>query len=287
MYIYGRIMTQNANPLSQYFRQPAIYVRLPSGGRFWPQDAVNMPANGELAVYPMTAVDEITSRTPDALFNGSAVVRIIESCVPDIKDAWSMPNVDIDTLLVSTRIATYGHEMEITTQCTECNTDQDYGLDLRTVLENISTPDYSKPLTLGDLQIYFKPISYRELNENSQVQFQDQKLIQVLQDTEMDEAVKLNEIGKAMVKITELTVNSIAQSIATIRTPSAQVHEPEHIREFIMNCDKSVFNAVRDHAISIKQSAEVKPLKMKCSHCSADYTQPFTLDMSNFFAVGS
>lgn len=280
-------MTQNANPLSQYFRQPAIYVRLPSGGRFWPQDAVNMPANGELAVYPMTAVDEITSRTPDALFNGSAVVRIIESCVPDIKDAWSMPNVDIDTLLVSTRIATYGHEMEITTQCTECNTDQDYGLDLRTVLENISTPDYSKPLTLGDLQIYFKPISYRELNENSQVQFQDQKLIQVLQDTEMDEAVKLNEIGKAMVKITELTVNSIAQSIATIRTPSAQVHEPEHIREFIMNCDKSVFNAVRDHAISIKQSAEVKPLKMKCSHCSADYTQPFTLDMSNFFAVGS
>lgn len=280
-------MTQNANPLSQYFRQPAIYVRLPSGGRFWPQDAVNMPANGELAVYPMTAVDEITSRTPDALFNGSAVVRIIESCVPDIKDAWSMPNVDIDTLLVSTRIATYGHEMEITTQCTECNTDQDYGLDLRTVLENISTPDYSKPLTLGDLQIYFKPISYRELNENSQVQFQDQKLIQVLQDTEMDEAVKLNEIGKAMVKITELTVNSIAQSIATIRTPSAQVHEPEHIREFIMNCDKSVFNAVRDHAISIKQSAEVKPLKMKCSNCSADYTQPFTLDMSNFFAVGS
>jgi len=280
-------MSQNTNPLTQYFRQPAIYVRLPSQGRFWPPDSIDMPANGELPVFPMTAVDEITSRTPDALFNGSAVVRIIQSCVPNIKNAWSMPNVDIDTLLVSTRIATYGHEMEITSKCSECDADQDYALDLRTVLENISTPDYSKPLNSGDLQIYFKPISYQELNENSQIQFQDQKLIQVLQDTEMDETAKLNEIGKAMVKITELTVNSIAQSIAAIRTPAAQVHEAEHIKEFLMNCDKSVFNAIRDHAIGIKQSSEIKPLRMKCSSCSADYTQPFTLDMSNFFAVGS
>ena len=61
------------NPLTQYFRQPAIYVKLPSNGQHYPEAALNMPANNELPVYPMTAIDEITYRTPDALFNGNAV----------------------------------------------------------------------------------------------------------------------------------------------------------------------------------------------------------------------
>ena len=73
------------NPLKQFFRQPAIYVRLPSQGKFYPPGVLEMPATGELPVYPMTAIDEITYRTPDALFNGQATVNVLQSCVPDIK----------------------------------------------------------------------------------------------------------------------------------------------------------------------------------------------------------
>ena len=47
-----------SNPLKQYFRQPSVYVRLPSQGKFWPKDSLNMPANGELPVLPMTTMDE-------------------------------------------------------------------------------------------------------------------------------------------------------------------------------------------------------------------------------------
>lgn len=72
-------MSQFANPLKQFFRQPAIYLRLPSNGDFWPDGAVDVPHNRELPVYPMTALDEITYRTPDALFNGQAVVTVIQS----------------------------------------------------------------------------------------------------------------------------------------------------------------------------------------------------------------
>ena len=63
-------MTQSANPLKQYFRQPAIYLRLPTGGKYWPPGSIELTHNGEFSVYPMTAIDEITYRTPDALFNG-------------------------------------------------------------------------------------------------------------------------------------------------------------------------------------------------------------------------
>ena len=114
-------MSQNANPLKQYFRQPAVYLRLPSDGQFWPQGSLEMPANKELPVLPMTAIDEITYRTPDALFNGQAVVNVIQSCVPNIRDAWSAPGADINSILIAIRMASFGHEMELNSTCPACN----------------------------------------------------------------------------------------------------------------------------------------------------------------------
>ena len=94
-------MTQTANPLKQFFRQPSIYLRLPSLGQYWDQSAIDMPPNKELPVYPMTAIDEITYRTPDALFNGQAVINVIQSCIPAIRDAWSTPGSDLNSILVA------------------------------------------------------------------------------------------------------------------------------------------------------------------------------------------
>lgn len=90
----------NNNPLKQYFRRPAIYLKLPSEGKYYPIDAIDLPDNKELPVYPMTAIDEITSKTPDALYSGVAISEIIKSCVPNIKDPWSIPTIDLDAILI-------------------------------------------------------------------------------------------------------------------------------------------------------------------------------------------
>ena len=46
-----------ANPLKKYFRQPKLYINLPSKGKFYPAGSLNMPETGELPVFPMTAKD--------------------------------------------------------------------------------------------------------------------------------------------------------------------------------------------------------------------------------------
>ena len=94
-------MTQNPNPLQAWFRRAAIYMRLPSQGQYWPEGSLDMPTNGEFPVLPMTALDEITYRTPDALFNGQAVVDVVQSCLPNIRDAWLMPSTDLISVLIS------------------------------------------------------------------------------------------------------------------------------------------------------------------------------------------
>ena len=52
-------MSNTPNPLSGYFRSPKLYVKLPTGGKFYTKDVVEYPDAGELPVFPMTAKDEI------------------------------------------------------------------------------------------------------------------------------------------------------------------------------------------------------------------------------------
>lgn len=275
------------NPLSQYFRQPAIYIRLPSQGRFYPDGALVTTENNEYPVLPMTTIDEITYRTPDALFNGSAVVSVIQSCVPNIKNAWHVPSIDIDTILVAIRIATYGHSMDITTQCPKCENETDYGVDLRGVMERIAAPDFTSPLIIGDLKVYFRTIDYKQINENSMRQFEDQKMMQMLQDADITDENKLKQLGDVLKKITEFTNQALAQSIDMVETPQARVDNPSHILEWLGNCDRNTFIKVRDKIIDFKSRSELQPLRIKCTACSNEYDQMFTLDMTSFFEAAS
>jgi hypothetical protein len=280
-------MTQNSNPLTKYFRQPAIHLRLPSGGKFYPQNGIDLPPNGEMPIFPMTAVDEITNRTPDALFNGSATPNIIGSCVPGIKDPWSVTAVDLGALLCAIRLASYGHEMSISTTCPKCNHVHDITVDLRTVLDQIQMPDYNLPLVLGDLNFWFAPLTYRQLNEISRIQYEDSKLTQILNNLDTTEEDKMKALGDAFRRITALTISSISQSIATVKTADAMVTDRAQIEEFLVNAPKQLFEAVRDRVQELRQQTDLKPIGMTCDECKHEYKQDFTLDMSNFFGTAS
>ena len=109
------------NPLSGFFRQPKIYVRLPSKGKFYPDGSLDASADGQYPVYAMTAKDELMFKTPDALLSGQSTVELIKSCIPAILDPWSMPSIDLDFALIAIRIATYGDKMEVGCNCPHCN----------------------------------------------------------------------------------------------------------------------------------------------------------------------
>ena len=275
------------NPLKQYFRQPAIYVRLPSQGKNYPPGAIELTPTGEFPVYPMTAIDEITYRTPDALYNGQATVNVIQSCVPNIKDAWSVPSTDIDTLLIAIRIATYGHDMEFGTACPACKHQTEQALDLRTVLDMMRPADYSETIKSSDMEIHFKPLNYKNMNDNNQLQYENQKLLEMLPNSEIDDAEKLTALSTALKKITDITVNALSQSVAAIKTPQALVTEPEYIVEFLKNCDRDLFNRIRDTIIDLKSKSEMPPVKLTCSECKHNYEQTVTLDMTSFFGSAS
>lgn len=280
-------MTQNSNPLKQYFRQPAVYLHLPSEGKFWAPGSINMPPNHELPVLPMTAIDEITYRTPDALFNGTAVVNVIQSCIPDIKDAWSAPGTDLNSILVAIRIASFGHEMEISSECPECKNSDEYSIDLRVVLEGLQMPDYTTPIVEGDLEISLRPMSYRDQNDVNLKQFEQQRILQTLPGSDIAEDKKLEMLNQALQNITGLTISALKWNIASIRTPQVLVTDPDHIEEFLKNTDGKLFVKIRDLIIEKRNASEFKPVGIKCAACGHEYKQTVTLDQTSFFEQAS
>ena len=126
----GNMTNIEPNPLMKHIRQPKIYIKLPSGGKYWPDGAVEIPETGELPVLPMTARDEITFKTPDALINGQATVDVIQSCIPSIKNAWEIPSIDLDVILIAIRRASYGDTLEMSHKIPGTDIQKDYGLDL-------------------------------------------------------------------------------------------------------------------------------------------------------------
>lgn len=275
------------NPLTQYFRQPAIYLRLPSLGKFYPPGTLEITPTGEFPVYPMTAIDEITYRTPDALFNGQAVVDVIQSCVPAIKNAWYVPSIDVDSILVAIRIASYGHDMDFDSKCPACGEQSERRLDLRTALDALKAPDYNKSIAEGEVEIFFKPMTYKNLTDNNKSQYEEQRILQQLPSSDDPSQAATINYTDIIKKITDISVRAISASIAFVKVPSGQVDDPEFILEFLKNCDRKLFIRVRDYIIENKQKAELQPLKLVCDKCSHEYEQAVTLDMSNFFGDAS
>ena len=270
------------NPLRQYFRRPAVFFSLPSKGKGYSPDIVEMTETGELPVYPMTAIDEITVRTPDALYNGSAVADLIKSCVPNIKDPWKLNSTDLDAVLIAIRAAGGQENLEIGTVCPKCSNEATYNINLVAILSQLKQADYDSVLSVNDLKIKFRPLSYKEMNQAALDQFAIQKRYSVLQTMEdADEKAKMTQ--EAIRAITEATMKIIANTIEYIDTPTSRVEEIEYIDDFLHNCDGSIYIAIRDHNAELKNSTELKPLDIKCDNCSNEYQQPYTLIASDFF----
>jgi len=271
------------NPLRQFFRRPAVHITLPSGGDSYTPEDIEWPAESkELPVYPMTAIDEITTKTPDALFNGSAIVEIIKSCVPAIKNPWALLSTDLDTVLISIKAAGGQETIDVESKCSKCETEATYGINLQILLQSLQAGDYHLPMKLQDLEIYFAPLNYKGMNDAALAQFDIQAKYKNLVDMQ-DEQERIKESQNALVDITKLTMDILSRTITKVVTPEGEVTEQEHIHDFLKNADTKTYESIRDHNANLREKSTIKPLTITCAECEHVYEQPFTLNASDFF----
>ena len=280
-------MMNSSNPLAKHFRQPQIHIKLPSGGQWWPEGSLTMPATKELPVYAMTAKDELTLQTPDALLNGQSTVDVIQSCVPNIKNAWAMPAADLDAVLIAIRQATYGSKMDFVSVCPHCNTKNEHSIDLGILSAQIQCPDFNTSVLVDDLELFLKPQNYKEFNRASIENFEQQRILAVVSDETMSEEEKIVRFNQLFKKLLDLTIEQITKSIAAIKTDDGIVVEDRaQIDEFFQNCNKIVWDAVKRRIEEIGNQSPLKKVDVNCDQdeCGKAYTTPLVFEQSSFFA---
>lgn len=275
------------NPLAAWFRQPKIYVRLPSRGKFYPQNALDRSANEEYPVYAMTAKDELMFKTPDALLTGQSTVEVIKSCVPAILDPWAMPSIDLDFLLIAIRIATYGEKMEVGSHCPYCDAENSYDMDLNAWMALFAQFEYREMVDVDPLVVHIRPYSYKEITQTSIKTMEQQRIINIVNDENMSDEQKIETFGKSFVKLTEMTVDVIAECISKIDTPNGTTSDKAQIKDFINNCSKDVFDKISKHITNIREQIELKAQHVQCQECHKEFDLPVTMDQANFFGVKS
>ena len=104
---------------------PGKRFRLPSRGRFYTNgELVDGVVDGEIEVFSMSAVDEIALRSPEFLYSGEAITRVIRRCIPEVLQPLELLSKDVDFLLACLRVVSYGGVYQISAKCELCEEKQ-------------------------------------------------------------------------------------------------------------------------------------------------------------------
>ena len=287
----GQTTGQNTNnPLQKYFRQPKLHVRLPSGGKYYPPGTLDLPESGEVAIYPLTAKDELLLKTPDSLMNGTATADVIKSCVPQIKQPWYMPSLDVDALIIAIRIATYGEKLTITVKVPNVGNEKDFEIDLNTVIAPLMSATFADTIKMDNMTITLRPLMYTEITKDSLRSFEEQRVYNLVNDETVSNEEKMARFREAFNRLTDLTVETVAKSIAKIELMDGQVvSDPKHILEFMQNTSKEFYTTILDHITEQRDKFAVKPFIANTTKEEQEkgapetFEVPITFDQSNFF----
>jgi hypothetical protein len=282
---------QNTNPLSRYFRQPQLYISLPSAGRFYDDTVITKTANGEHAVLPMTSMDEMAFKIPDALMSGQSSVDVIRSCVPDIKDPWKLVNYDLDTVLIAIRIASYGETLDVTAGVPGTNEQASHSVSLPQMLDQIRRHVITNECVLTDgLKIKVKPLTYKQVTEAQLKTFEQQRIYSQINQSDMSAEEKTKRFSDSFKQLNMLNTNLLISNIDEITLPSGEaVSNADHIKDFIANADAKIIKDLENKLIDIRQQGSIKPFRVDATEeqikegAPTSYEVPITFDNANFF----
>tara|TARA_E500000178_G_scaffold114595_2_gene114645 strand:+ start:4571 stop:5407 length:837 start_codon:yes stop_codon:yes gene_type:complete len=274
--------------LSKYKRQPKLMIDLPSLGRYYPDGVLQDGQATQLPVFGMTAADEITVKTPDALFSGAATAQIISSCIPNILDPWQMPTIDIDYCLTAIRIATYGSTIPMTVKCPLCTTEQELDLNCSNLLETQGAKEFDDTLKIEDLVFKLHPITYKTQTDlNIQLYTIQRQLSEI--PTEWTEEQKNETIKKLLLDAGNVNIKVMMSYIQSISDPENEERDRAEIAEFINQSDSLFFNKLKSHVEKTKKYWEHNKIDVTCSNqeCKHEFKTDANLDYSSFFAPAS
>jgi len=276
---------ESTNPLKQYFRSNKLYMPLPSGKDYYAPGIIELLDSGEIGIMPMTGKDELTLKNPDALLNGDALIQVINSCVPCIKNVKSLLANDIEAIITGIRCATYHDGLETQIHCPECGHESSYDMDLNYAIDNMTflEPEYVVNLESG-LSVFVKPYSYPDLLKGLHSQFEQSKITRSIENRSSTDEEKMRVFSQVFKNVAKLTVELITSSIIKIVDESngVNVSDPATISEFLQNIDRGSMLLIEDQIKEINTVGIKRTFTTICEKCNHTWENKVDFNPVNF-----
>jgi len=169
---------------------PGETVRLPSLGKFYKNNELSEDSiDGEIILKPMTMTDEIMMKSPDMLFQGTAIEHVLHRCSPNINSPLDLLSSDVDYILTQLRRISYGSSIDIPFVCEKCEHKQEVVIPLDYFLsasKEIDERDFDSKFSLttisDNMLVKLKPITFRDYIKMQQVNLEALGEPQALED---------------------------------------------------------------------------------------------------------
>lgn len=282
------------NPLNRYFRRAALWVRLPTNGRWYRNGEITLNEHNEVRICGLSAIDDIMLNTPDALFNGHALESVIKSCVPDVNDVRSLMQPDLDAIFLGIKSATNNGKFDVDRRCPKCQHENTFEMQCVHLLDRMSyVEDADTVLRVNeDLTVHLRPYDYTMRGMVIHKQLEEQRLITEVDKggEEIDEFQRADMMARSIERITRLTFEMVSRTITSIVIrdhrdgTGTTVTNGEHINEWLVSVDKNTADAIVEAVNRLNNIGPPKEIGIACQSCNHEWLEPINFDPALFFA---
>jgi len=255
----------NTNPLLARIRIPGATYRLPSGGIFYHNgELAPTVTNGEIHVFPMTAIDEIVIRSPDRILDGLGIKEVFQRCIPDVLKPEQLFAKDIDYLMIALRQVSYGNTIDITYKHDCVNgKNNTYTINVEPFLAATKAID---PTTIN--QLYTVTLPNHQIVKLTPMRFQD--IINVMQSSKYDNDTNGYEFR-------------IFDSLVTVIDAVDEITDKSMISEWVRTIPREYFKSIAD---AIDKNSDWGPKttsSLACKDCNHHIQLELPLNPIVFF----
>jgi hypothetical protein len=241
---------------------------------------------GEVPVFPMRSADELLLKSADALMNGYAMEKLLESCVPAIEFPRLISSPDIDALMLAIRAATYGEIIDLSVECPSCKETNEVKRNLSYLISTMTFVDPENPVRLTDeIILYVKPYNMANAVALGIMSFEETRALQAVEMASQED--RSTQMNSSMQRLADLTTSIMADCVIKVVVPNDEVSDKEMILQFVQNVSKEWTDRIQAKLDEINKKGIEKGFDITCASCGHEWKSLIEFDPTTFFDSSS
>ena len=292
-----------SNPLLDDIRTtsviPTVEIALPTKGHFYaPGEVLDEGVDpDEVTILPISILDESTFADPMMMISGHAISKMIRRVCPQVISPGDLSELDVQAILIASRIASYGPTMRLTAECPteKCDHKNTIEINLNEHIQRFS-PYTAEELLLFQVdlpevkqKVQLAPMTYVDTVD---INLASMRIAQGLGDfAEPDQSatsldpIFLETYVTVFQKSLMTNLEAVVGSIQYVNTSTGQtVHDRDTIREWLMELVKPSMSRITNRIAEINTAIKERSmLEYQCQNCGTVHKTMLELDPQKLF----